>query len=111
MREPSWTTERILRLGALAILVFTCFRIVAPFLGALAWAGIIAVTVWPTFLWIADGLGNRPRLAATLVTLVLGLILVLPFAVLVASLRDAVNQVAALLGDLTAFTLPEPPFG
>ncbi len=109
MLEHSWTTERIVRLAALAILVLACLQIIAPFLGALTWAGIIAITVWPAFLWLATRLGNRPRLAATLFTLALAAILVLPFAVLVASLGDAVPQVAALVRDLAAFTLPKPP--
>ncbi|MGH8563694.1 MAG: AI-2E family transporter [Gammaproteobacteria bacterium] len=109
MLEHSWTTERILRLAVLAILVVACLRIVAPFIGALTWAGIIATTVWPAFLWIAGRLGGRPKLAATLFTLALAVILVLPFAVLVVSLGDAVRQVAALLKDLTAVTFPEPP--
>lgn len=109
MLETSWTTERILRLAVLAILIVACLRIVAPFIGALTWAGIIAITVWPAFLWLAARLGGRPRLAATLFTVALAVILVLPFAVLVVSLGDAVSQVAALLRDLTAVTVPEPP--
>lgn len=109
MAPETWTTERILRVSALAILLFTCLRILAPFFGALTWAAIIAMTVWPVFAWITGRLGNRRQLAATVVALALALTLVLPFTVLVASLRDAVYQVAALARDLTALTLPEPP--
>ncbi|MGH8507730.1 MAG: AI-2E family transporter [Gammaproteobacteria bacterium] len=109
MLEHSWTTERILRFAVLVILVVACLRIVAPFIGALTWAGIIAITVWPAFLWLAGRLGGQPRLAATLFTLALAAILVLPFTVLVVSLGDAVSQVATLLKDLTAVTFPEPP--
>jgi predicted PurR-regulated permease PerM len=109
MLETSWTTERIFRLGAFAILILTCVQILAPFLGALTWAAIMAMTVWPAFVWIGARLGNRHRLAATLVSLALALILVLPFTVLVASLRDGVHEVAAVAKDLTALTLPEPP--
>ncbi|MGH8472378.1 MAG: hypothetical protein ACREVJ_08010 [Gammaproteobacteria bacterium] len=107
--ETFWTTERILRLGAFAILLLTCLQILAPFLGALTWAAIIAMTVWPAFVWITSRLGNRRRLAAALVTLALALTLLLPFTILVASLGDAVQQVAALARDLTALTVPEPP--
>ncbi len=109
MLEPSWTTERIVRLAAFAILVLASLQIIAPFVGALTWAGIIAITVWPAFLWLAARLGNRPRLAAILLTLALTAMLVLPFAVLVVSLEEAVPQVAALGRDLATFTLPEPP--
>lgn len=109
MLEPSWTTERILRLSTLAILLLACLQIIAPFVGALTWAGIIAITVWPAFLWLAARLGNRPRLAAALFTLALAALLVLPLAVLAVSLEEAVPQVAALGRDLAVFGLPEPP--
>ena len=37
MPEPqAWTTERIVRLVALALLVLACLQIILPFLGALA---------------------------------------------------------------------------
>ena len=81
MPEPqAWTTERIVRLVALALLVLACLQIILPFLGALAWAAIIAITVWPAFVWLAGKLGGRPVLAAGICTFVLFVLLVLPFA-------------------------------
>ena len=40
----TWTTERIVRLVALVLLVLACLQIILPFLGALAWGAIIAIT-------------------------------------------------------------------
>lgn len=109
MPEQSWNTERIVRLVALAVLALACLQIILPFLGAIAWAGIIAITVWPAFLWLSARLGHRPKLAATLCGLALVAVLVLPFAVLVATLGQAVPQAAQLLQGLAVEIAPEAP--
>ncbi|MEO8444235.1 MAG: AI-2E family transporter [Gammaproteobacteria bacterium] len=109
LQAQSWTTERIARLIALALLVVACVQIILPFLGALTWASIIAITVWPAFVWLSGKLGERPALAAGICSLVLFLVLVVPFAVLTATLGQAVPQVAMMLKDLTVSIAPEPP--
>ena len=111
MAESSWNTERLLRLIALGLLVLACLQIIVPFLGAIAWAAIIAITVWPAFLWLTARLGNRPRLAASLCALVLIGLLVLPFALMVATLGQAVPQMARFVQDLAVTLAPEPPAG
>lgn len=105
----SWTTERLFKLALLAILALACFRIVAPFLGALSWAAIIAISAWPAFLWLSVRLGERPRLAASLLSVTLVVVVVLPIAILASSLGDAVSQAAALAKGLTTLRLPGPP--
>lgn len=105
----NWTTERIVRLVALVLLVLACLQIILPFLGALAWAAIIAITVWPAFVWLTAKLGGRPVLAAGICTFVLFVLLVLPFAVLTATLGQAVPQVGTLIKELTLAIGPEPP--
>lgn len=105
----TWTTERIVRLVALVLLVLACLQIILPFLGALAWGAIIAITVWPAFVWLAARLDGRPVLAASICTFVLFVLLVMPFAVLTATLGQAVPQVANVLQELSVSIGPEPP--
>jgi predicted PurR-regulated permease PerM len=105
----TWTTERIVRLVALAVLGLACLQIILPFVGALAWAGIIAITVWPAFVWLTARLGNRPVLASSLCTVALLVVLVLPFAVMTATLGEAVPQLATLAQEATLAIAPEPP--
>jgi predicted PurR-regulated permease PerM len=105
----TWNTERIVRLVVLAVLALACFQVILPFLGAIAWAAIIAITIWPAFLWLSDRLGGRPRLAATLCSLLLVAVLVMPFAVLLATLGQAVPAVSGLFQDLLTSMSPEPP--
>lgn len=111
LQTPSttWTTERIARLVALALLVVACLQIILPFLGALTWAAIISITVWPAFVWLSVKLGNRPVLAAGLCSLALFLVLLVPFAILAATLGQAVPQVAAMFKELSASIAPAPP--
>lgn len=105
----SWTTERIARLIALALLIVACLQIILPFLGALTWAAIIAITVWPAFVRLSGWLGERPALAAGLCSLALFLVLVVPFGILTATLGQAVPQVATMLKELAGSIAPEPP--
>jgi predicted PurR-regulated permease PerM len=107
--EQSWNTERIVRLVALAVLALACLQIILPFLGALAWAAIIAITIWPGFVRLSERLGHRPRLAATLCGVGLMAILVMPFAIMAATLGQAVPQVAELLQGMAVSIAPEAP--
>lgn len=102
--------ERIVALVLVSLLAFAVFLIVSPFLGAIAWAAVLAVAVRPGYVSLREALGNRPRLAAVLVSLGLAAALVAPLAVLIGSLSENVRDVADIARDLTeAGTLPGPP--
>ncbi len=105
----NWTIERIVRLVALVLLALACLQVIIPFMGALTWAAIIAITVWPGFIRLSGKLGNRPVVAATLCSLGLFVLLVLPFAILTANIGQAVPQLAAMLKELALSVSPEPP--
>lgn len=105
----NWTIERIVRLVALVLLALACLQVIIPFMGALTWAAIIAITVWPGFIRLSGKLGNRPVVAATLCSLGLFVLLVMPFAILTANIGQAVPQLAAMLKELALSVSPEPP--
>ena len=63
--------DRLLRFVVVIALIAACLRILAPFLGALIWGVIIAVTLWPSFIWLEARLGRRTWLATILTALVL----------------------------------------
>ena len=69
-----------IRLGLLAALVYWCFVIVSPFIPILAWAVVLAVALYPLYGRLSDRLGQRPRLAAALITLVAVAIVIGPAA-------------------------------
>lgn len=84
------------------LLGFLAFRIVQPFIQALAWAGILALCVQPLFRRLAPRFGRNK--AAVLSTLAVTLVLILPavfFAVaLVGEATKAVSGVQSALDDV-----------
>jgi predicted PurR-regulated permease PerM len=59
-------TDVWIRVGAIALVVFLCLRIIAPFQGLLLWALILAVALYPIHQRLAKRLNHRQGLAAIL---------------------------------------------
>ena len=86
--------DLILKLGALFLLVFLCFRIMKPFLSILIWGLIIAIILFPLFERINQWLGSRNRLSSLLLTLFFLALLVMPSIWLVNQLIDGIKFLA-----------------
>ena len=80
------TALTALRLGAILLAVYLCFRIIAPFIALVLWGAIIAVATYPLHQKLAARLGDRIKLSATLITLLGLIILIVPLVVLTESL-------------------------
>jgi predicted PurR-regulated permease PerM len=98
--------EIVASITLLAFLVIGCFVILRPFLAALSWALILAITTWPAYQWLGARLGGRRTLAALLMTALLSVAFVLPFAI--AAPRVAQN-VAALASEGRVLLGEGPP--
>lgn len=98
-------------LGVLLLgLVVLAFRIVQPFLASIAWALILCYVTWPLYLRLRALLGERPNLAALLMTVLLATALVLPLAWLVLLLEGELVSLYQALGSKLAggaLVLPE----
>jgi predicted PurR-regulated permease PerM len=101
--------ERTIALFLIAVLFFACLQITAPFLRALTWAIIMAISTWSLFLYLHQRLGGRKKLAATVMAIALALAFLFPGAILIASLTDGVQSIATLATDLTTLKLPDLP--
>lgn len=86
--------DLILKVGALFLVVFLCFKILKPFLGMLLWGLIIAIILFPVFLRLGNLLGNRSKLSSILLTVLALSILVLPSIWLVNQLVEGVKFLA-----------------
>ena len=73
--------EQILGIGALLLLVVGCALVLWPFLTALMWAAVICFSTWPLYRWCEQALGGRRGGAATLMSFLVALVLVAPFAI------------------------------
>ncbi len=102
------TALNALRLGLLFLIVYWCYKIVAPFIPLVLWGVIIAVAVYPLHRSLAERLGNRIKLSATLVTLLGLLILTTPVVVLTESLVESSMDIASDIAD-GSVQVPPPP--
>jgi predicted PurR-regulated permease PerM len=107
--DPSATvTNVIIRVGALAVLVFWCFRILQPFFIPMLWGVIVAVAIYPLYHGLVKLLGGRRTLAATLVTTVLLAVLLVPTIMLTTLLVENAASVAEHVRQ-ERITIPPPP--
>jgi predicted PurR-regulated permease PerM len=97
------------KLGLLVILVLWCFHILSPFIMILLWGIIIAVSIYPLFTKLAGVLGNRFKLSAVLLTLILILAILLPTAILTESLVGGVHLMVEKVN--SGLNVPDPPDG
>jgi predicted PurR-regulated permease PerM len=96
----------LIRGGLILALVLLCFQVFAPFLALMAWAVILAVTLYPMEEWIARRYGGRHGLAATLIVLLGVALVVAPTAALMSSLGDSIK---GIVEGIQSNTLQVPP--
>jgi predicted PurR-regulated permease PerM len=91
------------RPGAYPILVFCvlaaaiggiCYALLAPFLTAIAWAIVLAVAFHRPWTWLESRYPSRKNLAAVLLSLAIGVVVVLPAASLVGVLAWQASDIA-----------------
>jgi predicted PurR-regulated permease PerM len=98
--------EMVVSIVLLALLVIGCFLILRPFLAALAWALILAITTWPAYEWLLARMRGRRTLAALAMTTLLALAFLLPFAIAAPRLTQ---NIAALANEGRALLEEGPP--
>lgn len=89
-------TQRAVRwtifLGATALVVYLCLRILAPFLNVIAWASVLAMTFYPLHASIVHRIGH-PALSAAAASALVVIAFVIPL-LFIAGL--AINELVAL---------------
>ncbi|MGI9289673.1 MAG: AI-2E family transporter [Gammaproteobacteria bacterium] len=100
--------ELTIQIGTIFVLVLWCFRIIEPFVLIVMWGVILAIALEPVFNKLVSLLGERHKLAATLMVLVLISILVVPAILLTDSLLNGAQTLvdASESGELQ---VPPPP--
>ncbi|HXG50347.1 MAG TPA: AI-2E family transporter [candidate division Zixibacteria bacterium] len=62
----------------LATILYGAFLILSPFLRAITWAAILAILVYPAYVWLLRKLGGRATAAALIIITLITLLVVLP---------------------------------
>jgi predicted PurR-regulated permease PerM len=83
--------------------------VLRPFLAATVWAVMIVVATWPLFAGLEARLGGRRLPAIVLMTLGMLLLLVLPLWLVIGTISEHADQLAALLKSATSSGLLLPP--
>ncbi|QJD28974.1 AI-2E family transporter [Methylococcus geothermalis] len=101
--------ETLLGYLGVGLMLVACYRVAEPFIGALTWAGIIVVSIGG-LLDRAERLLRWPRkYLALALTLILGLIFVVPVVLLGSSFASHVHELIGWVDDLAARISRGPP--
>jgi len=108
-KDEAYYTKAIataLRIGFVGLLIILSYLILKPFLFVVMWGIIIAVGIYPIFKKFAALLGNRNKLASTIITLFALAVLIVPSYFLMGSTIEGIQHLAA---ELEAGTFKVPP--
>ncbi|MDM0031975.1 AI-2E family transporter [Variovorax sp. J22P271] len=97
-----------IRAGLVLALTLLCYKIFSPFITMMAWALILAVTMYPGHQALAGRLGGKQGLAATLLVVGGIALIVVPMAVVLGSMGDSVHETISRVKD-NEFAVPAPP--
>ena len=95
-----------IRIGFMLFLLVWCYKIISPFIMPVLWGIIIAVSIYPVFKKLVSILGNREKLAATLLTLFALSLLIVPT---VFFLESTVTSMQTLGKKIEEGSLAVPP--
>ncbi|MCZ4410033.1 AI-2E family transporter [Cryomorphaceae bacterium 1068] len=105
--KSSLNITSVIRLAVLALLVLWAFFIVTPFIGALTWALILAVAIYPFFQKLVNKAGEkRKKMVTTIFTLVTVAILAVPSYYIFSSVLESTT---AVVEQFREGTLVVPP--
>jgi predicted PurR-regulated permease PerM len=107
-RSPD-ITRIVLFVLVIGILLAGSVWTLLPFLSGLIWATTIAVATWPTLLHLERLTGGRRWVAVLVMTLLVLLVFIVPFALAISALLDAAHQSPTVMNAFLAHGLGQPP--
>lgn len=102
-------TSQLTRIALVAFLIVGCFLILRPLMAAILFAAIVCVFTWPYYRRLWARLGGRDTLAATTMTLLLLIAMVVPMLYLAANLADSAAQLFEQLRPALEHPQPHAP--
>src|SRR5689334_3280685 len=96
--QPPDITRIVLFVLVLGALLVGSFWTLLPFLSALIWATTITIATWPLLIRL-QGLTGRRSIAVTIMTVLVLLTFIVPFALAISTLLDAAHRSPALMSD------------
>jgi predicted PurR-regulated permease PerM len=100
--------EASIKIAVVAVLVVLCYSVISPFIGLMAWGIIIAVAAYPTYLKVEKRLNGRRGLSATIMTILMLLVVIVPVWLLAGTFISGISELAGKLQEGT-LVIPPPP--
>lgn len=108
MKNNLQMIDLVIRLFILGLVVTWCFILLRPFIAIILWAAVLAIGLFPIFLWLKVRMRGRSKLAVTIITL-LGIgITIGPVSFIAAVLVSNIQNFAASVAAGT-LVIPSPP--
>jgi predicted PurR-regulated permease PerM len=107
-KNNSPAIESAIQIALIALLSLWCFKVAQPFIGPIIWAGIIAIGVYPIYLWLINKTGLRAGWAATIITLSMLIILITPTILISGALIENTQSLSELIKK-DELNIPPPP--
>jgi predicted PurR-regulated permease PerM len=107
--QPTDITRVVLHVLVIGLLLAGSAWTLLPFLSGMIWATTIAVATWPMLLGLQRLAGGRRWLAVMVMTLLMLLVFIVPFALAISALLDAANRSPAVMNDFVTNGLGPPP--
>jgi predicted PurR-regulated permease PerM len=102
-------TRTFLVILIIAALIVGSVLTLLPFLGALLWASTLVISTWPLMLKMEQLMGGRRAIATACMTLLIGMIFVVPSALAASVLLDAAVEGLDLARTASLKGFPAPP--
>jgi len=109
MSEDAKQIEKMVLIAIIALLIIGSIVMILPFLRAILWAMVFAVTIWPYFIRLEKALGGRTTLAAVIPTLLLALVFFVPMVYVVYKLAGQASVALDYTEELMEKGLGPPP--
>jgi predicted PurR-regulated permease PerM len=101
--------EQIAGLALIGAIIVGCGLVLWPFALSILWAAILCFATWPLHELLLKWLKGRRNLAALLMTILLLLVLFIPFFVVGLTFTDSISSAMEWLNSHRQATLPPPP--
>ena len=85
----NYSIEIYIRLALVTVFAYFSLKLIWPFLSILIWATILAVALYPLFVWLTGKLKGKAGWAAALIAVVGLVVLILPTVLIVDSLYES----------------------
>jgi len=99
--------ESYIKTAMVFIIIYASFKIFQPFLIPIVWGIIIAIALHPLHKWLTKKVKNKGGLSATIITLVLLTILIVPSVTFTSLLVDNIQDFSADIKEGVSF-VPAP---